>query len=171
LLLSFYVVSIGGAFWSWFVEHRWEREFTAKRAEQRGGTAGGRVKGRRIARYGSEKSTWHFAARGRTRQASVVKGNPAHIFTTLRGRAVSGRYVEAMVKRLAAKARIEKNVHPHTLRHTFATDLYREMTNTRRTQKALGHCNLATTQNYTHIVDEELEAAMKSFRQTTAVAV
>jgi len=76
-----------------------------------------------------------------------------------------------MLKRLAAKAGIEKNVHPHTLRHTFATDLYRETTNIRLTQKALGHSNLATTQIYTHIVDEELEDAMKSFRQTTAVAV
>jgi integrase/recombinase XerD len=76
-----------------------------------------------------------------------------------------------MVKRYAAKAGIEKNVHPHTLRHSFATDLYRETSKIRLVQKALGHSNLATTQIYTHIVDEELEDAMKSFRQTTAVAV
>lgn len=107
----------------------------------------------------------------RERQAKDVKGNPEHLFTTLAGKPVSPRYVEAMLKRLAAKAGIEKNVHPHTLRHTFATDLYRETTNIRLTQKALGHSNLATTQIYTHIVDEELEDAMKSFRQTTAVAV
>ena len=42
--------------------------------------------------------------------------------------------------------------------------LYREATNIRLTQKALGHSNLATTQIYTHIVDEELEGALKSFR-------
>jgi len=76
-----------------------------------------------------------------------------------------------MVARLAVKAGIEKNVHPHTLRHTFATDLYRETTNIRLTQKALGHSNLATIQIYTHIVDEELEDAMKSFRQMTATVV
>jgi len=69
-----------------------------------------------------------------------------------------------MVKRYAAKAGIEKDVHPHTLRHTFATDLYRETTNIRLTQKALGHANLSTTQIYTHVVDEELEGALKSFR-------
>jgi len=107
----------------------------------------------------------------RERQAKDVTGNPEHLFTTLAGKPVSPRYVEAMLKRLAAKAGIEKNVHPHTLRHTFATDLYRETTNIRLTQKALGHSNLATTQIYTHIVDEELEDAMKSFRQTAAVAV
>ena len=75
-----------------------------------------------------------------------------------------------MVKRYAAKAKIEKDVHPHTLRHSFATDLYRQTTNIRVTQKALGHARLATTEIYTHIVDEELEGALKSFRQQATVA-
>jgi len=51
------------------------------------------------------------------------------------------------VKRNAVKAGIEKDITPHTLRHSFATDLYRETTNIRLTQKALGHTNLATTQS------------------------
>ena len=72
-----------------------------------------------------------------------------------------------MVKRYAVKAGIEKDITPHTLRHSFATDLYQETTNIRLTQKALGHANLATTQIYTHIVDEELEGALKSSRCTT----
>ena len=75
-----------------------------------------------------------------------------------------------MVKRYALKAGIEKNISPHTLRHSFATDLYRETTNIRLTQKALGHSNLATTQIYTHIVDEELEGALKSFRTAKIMA-
>jgi len=100
----------------------------------------------------------------RERQARDVAGSPDHVFTTIAGSPISGRYVQQMVKRYAAKAGIEKNVHPHTLRHTFATDLYRETTNIRLTQKALGHANLSTTQIYTHVVDEELEGALKSFR-------
>jgi len=100
----------------------------------------------------------------RERQARVVKHSPVHVFTTLKGNPVSGRYVQQMVKRYAARARISKDVHPHTLRHSFATDLYRETKNIRLTQKALGHANLQTTQIYTHIVDEELEGALKSFR-------
>jgi len=75
-----------------------------------------------------------------------------------------------MVARYAKKAGIAKNVSPHTLRHSFATDLYRETRKIRLVQKALGHANLSTTQIYTHIVDEELEGALKSFRQPTAVA-
>ena len=56
------------------------------------------------------------------------------------------------------------------LRHTFATDLYRQTTNIRPTQKALGHANLATTKSDTHVADEELEDALKSFRCTTVAA-
>jgi len=63
------------------------------------------------------------------------------------------------------------NTNPHTLRHGFATGLYRETGKIRLVQKALGHANLSTTQIYTHIVDEELEDALKSFRQPTAVTV
>jgi len=109
--------------------------------------------------------------RWRERQAKEIAGAPSHVFTTLKGTPVSNRYVQEMVKRSAVKARIAKDVHPHMLRHTFATDLYRETTNIRLTQKALGHANLATTQIYTHIVDEELEGALKSFRQPATVAV
>ena len=81
------------------------------------------------------------------------------------------RYVQRMVKRYAAKAGIDKNISPHTLRHSFATDLYRETSKIRLVQKVLGHSDLSTTMIYTHIFDEEVESALKSFRQTAAVAV
>ena len=53
------------------------------------------------------------------------------------------------------------HVCPHTLRHTFATDLYGETTNLRLVQAALGHSDISTTMLYTHLVDGELEAAMR----------
>ena len=65
------------------------------------------------------------------------------------------------------RQRYVKDVHPHTLRHTFATDLYRTTKNIRLTQKALGHSDLSTTMIYTHLVDDELEDALKSFRTST----
>ena len=104
----------------------------------------------------------------RERQAKVVGKAPEHMFTTLQGKPLSPRYVQAMVRRYADKAGIQKRVHPHTLRHTFATDLLRTVKNVRIVQKALGHANLSTTQIYTHIVDEELEEALKSFRTAKA---
>ena len=106
----------------------------------------------------------------RDRQAATAGHAPEHIFTTMKGKPVSSRYVQQMVKRYTARAGIEKDVHPHTLRHSFATDLYRDTSKIRLVQKALGHKDLSTTQIYTHIVDEELEAALKSFRQATATA-
>jgi integrase/recombinase XerD len=70
-----------------------------------------------------------------------------------------------MVGEVARAAGITyKKIHPHTLRHTFATDLLRATKNLRLVQKALGHEWIGTTQIYTHIVDEELEMALKTFR-------
>jgi len=106
----------------------------------------------------------------RERQARECDGKPEIVFSTAEGKRLDPSYVRKMVKRYARKAGIEKRISPHTLRHTFATDLYRETTNLRITQKALGHANIATTQIYTHIVDEELEGALKSFRQPATVA-
>lgn len=86
-------------------------------------------------------------------------------FCTLDGKKIGDRYLRTMVKRYAQKAGIPKDVHPHILRHTFATEFYRETKNIMMTQKALGHSNVSTTMIYTHIVDDELESAMKDFRR------
>lgn len=106
----------------------------------------------------------------RQRQDKAVKAKTGYVFTILAGDRVLPRYVQQMVKRYATKAEITKDIHPHTLRHSFATDLYRETGKIRLVQKALGHANLSTTQIYTHIVDEELEDALKSFRQPEMLA-
>ncbi len=106
----------------------------------------------------------------RERQAKVC-GKCEHVFTTLDGKPLGHRYVQRMVARYARKAGIDKDVSPHTLRHTFATDLYRETSKIRLVQKVLGHSDLSTTMIYTHVFDPEVESALKSFRQATAVAV
>lgn len=94
--------------------------------------------------------------------------NTDWLFCTLKGERLNDRYVRAMVKRKARQAGIDKDVHPHTLRHSFATDLYRESKNLRLVQKALGHASIQTTEVYTHIFDEELEREMKFFRARQA---
>ena len=85
------------------------------------------------------------------------------LFSTRDGTCLNTRYVRATVKRMARWAEIAEwsLVSPHTLRHTFATDLYGETTNLRLVQKALGHADVSTTMIYTHLVDGELEAAMR----------
>lgn len=78
--------------------------------------------------------------------------------------------MRSMVKRLARQADVDEweRVSPNTLQHTFATNLLRETKNLRLVQKALGHADISTTQIYTHIVDEELEHALRGFRDTAA---
>ena len=106
--------------------------------------------------------------RWRERQAAKC-GQCDHVFTTLQGKSLGHRYVQRMVKRYAAKAGIDKNVSPHTLRHSFATDLYRKTSKIRLVQKVLGHSDLSTTMIYTHIHDPEVEEALESFRTAKAV--
>lgn len=103
-------------------------------------------------------------ARWHQRQMAVCRTVPAHVFTTLEGRRLQHRYVQEMVRRCASKAGIGKRITPHVLRHTFATDLYRETGRIRLVQKALGHSDLSTTIIYTHIYDEEVQFAMRSLR-------
>jgi site-specific recombinase XerD len=85
------------------------------------------------------------------------------LFTTLQGTSIHASALRAMVKRRGNKAGLQhKDVHPHMLRHAFATGLYGQTKDIRLVQKALGRSDLSTTIS-THIVDEDLEAALKGF--------
>ncbi|AKA70145.1 tyrosine-type recombinase/integrase [Clostridium scatologenes] len=88
-----------------------------------------------------------------------------YVFTNNKGNQLVDRDVREMVVTYSKKAGITKNISPHTLRHTFATDLLRDCKNIRMVQKALGHADLSTTMIYTHIVDDEFEDALKNFRR------
>ena len=106
-----------------------------------------------------------LALLGKWREKRTIQAES--LFTTLKGDVLDDRYIWAMVKREAQAAGVVKDIHPHTLRHTFASDIYRETKNIRLTQKALGHSDLSTTMIYTHIIDDELEDAMKGFRRAS----
>ena len=78
-------------------------------------------------------------------------------------RRISQRSVERIVKHYAIKAGIDKRVTPHTLRHSFATDLLQNGADVRSVQALLGHANIATTQVYTHVTDKHLKDIHKAF--------
>ncbi len=85
------------------------------------------------------------------------------LFTTLRGRPLHASAIRAMVKRRALKAGLAyKDVHPHTLRHTYATELYRQCHDILVVKKALGHSAIQSTWIYTHMVDKEYETALRT---------
>ncbi len=93
-----------------------------------------------------------------------IKPAGEYLFCTLKGGRLDDRYIREMAKRLAGRGKIKKNVFPHSLRHSFAADLYRKTRNIRIVQEALGHADLSTTMIYTYLIDEKLEKAMQFFR-------
>ncbi|MBU4315072.1 tyrosine-type recombinase/integrase [Patescibacteria group bacterium] len=76
---------------------------------------------------------------------------------------LSPRSIQRIVERYATEAGITKKITPHTLRHTFATDLLRNGADIRSVQAMLGHESITTTQIYTHVTDRELKNVHKKF--------
>ena len=74
---------------------------------------------------------------------------------------ISSRQVQRRLVYWADKAGIKKKLTPHSLRHSFATNLYAKRENLRIVQKALGHKYLTTTQIYTHVLNREVEEALE----------
>ena len=97
-----------------------------------------------------------------TRKARGITGR-SRLFCTLDGGAMSTAYVRTMLPRIAKRAGIEKRVHAHGLRHSFAAELAAEGVPMNVVQRALGHSNLTTTSRYLdHIAPREVLKTLRS---------
>ena len=76
---------------------------------------------------------------------------------------ITSRAVERLVEMRARRAGIARRIHPHELRHSFATDLLLNGADLRAVQEMLGHASITTTQIYTHLTNKELREIHKSF--------
>lgn len=85
------------------------------------------------------------------------------LFLNQRGNSLSRMYIWKMVDKCTRMARIEKKVHPHTFRHSFATHLLEGGADLRAVQEMLGHADISTTQIYTHLDKEYIIEVHKTF--------
>lgn len=93
--------------------------------------------------------------------------NQQSVDTSGNFRRLTPRSVERIVEKYARMAGITKHVSPHTLRHSFATDLLMNGADLRSVQSLLGHADVSTTQIYTHVTDAHLREIHEKFHSET----
>ncbi len=93
--------------------------------------------------------------------------NTGTVDTSGNHRRLTARSVERIIEKYARMAGITKHVSPHTLRHSFATDLLMNGADLRSVQSLLGHADVSTTQIYTHVTDQHLKEIHDKFHSET----
>lgn len=90
--------------------------------------------------------------------------------TTMSGdyRRLGARSIQRMINKYTRLAGITKHVSPHTMRHSFATDLLMNGADIRSVQAMLGHSSISTTQVYTHVTDQHLKEIHEKFHSDTS---
>jgi len=96
-------------------------------------------------------------------QVNVVKGHEDTLFLNRRGKQLTRAMIFTIVKQLGIKAEINKNISPHTFRHSFATHLLENGADLRAIQLMLGHENITTTEIYMHVDRSHLRDVMHTY--------
>ena len=100
-----------------------------------------------------------YLVRGRT---ALSAGKSHAVFLNKRGGALSRQSAWTIIKHAASRAGLDKEISPHTMRHSFATHLLEGGADVRTVQELLGHASVTTTQIYTHVTPENLREVWTS---------
>lgn len=100
---------------------------------------------------------------GFRKHMKIKPGNESFVFLNRRGAQLTRVMIFTIIKNLAERAGIKKNISPHTFRHSFATHLLEGGANLRAIQEMLGHESITTTEIYTHLDQQFLKEAIISF--------
>lgn len=133
-------------------------ELTAMRirdydADQRGFIVRGKGNKERMALLGRSALHWLERYRNGGRSALARPGSSDWLWLNRFGNPLSARAVQLSVRRYAQRAGLPEDVHPHLLRHAFATHMIDGGADVRVVQQLLGHASVSTTQIYTHVSD------------------
>ena len=94
--------------------------------------------------------------RKQARPLLLKDASSAYVFLSRHGKRLDRERIWGIVKEAALLAGIQKNIHPHTLRHSFASHLLENGADLRVIQEMLGHADISTTQIYTHVDERQL---------------
>lgn len=105
-----------------------------------------------------------------SRRPVMTKNDQHHqaVFINHRGTALTTRGIEYVLDQIVKRSSLTTSIHPHMLRHTYATDLLNNGADLRTVQELLGHSSLSSTQLYTHITKEHLLRDYNSFFPRTS---
>jgi len=108
----------------------------------------------------NDKSEYLFISYGHSNKIQVT---PLGMRNKIQEKPITPRSIQRMIHKHAIAAGITKNVTPHVLRHSFATDLLMGGADLRAVQSLLGHSSVTTTQIYTHVTDQHLKEVHQAF--------
>lgn len=97
------------------------------------------------------------------RKALMKKTDHDFVFVNNRGGPVTARGIAYILDQIIKRSSLDSQIHPHMLRHTFATHLLNNGADMRTVQELLGHVNLSSTQIYTHVTKESLQKNYRHF--------
>lgn len=106
----------------------------------------------------AQKALQTYIYDGRRKLLAKTDNAPTSVFLNARGNPLTTRGIRSIIQTIVDQASLTVHVHPHKLRHTFATHLLNEGADLRTVQELLGHENLSSTQIYTHVTKDHLRS-------------
>ncbi|MGX7172846.1 tyrosine recombinase XerC [Enterococcus ratti] len=111
----------------------------------------------------AQDALYEYFEKGRKVLMDKYHKNHEFVFINHHGEPITPMGIEYVLNQLMKKSSLDQSIHPHMLRHTFATHLLNNGADMRTVQELLGHANLSTTQIYAHVTKESLQKNYRSF--------